>query len=141
VLKSFLLLALSLPALGAEAEWLTIVGDPDNPRENTVQVDPVPLSVSGENRTLRVRLSRSSQRVNPDGVPYRSFESTVLFDCATNTARYLETRFYDRPGWSGEVSKVLAYPDHPPRAMLFRDLEPNPSQRIIHAACEGPRRR
>jgi hypothetical protein len=141
VLRILLSLALSVAPLGAGAEWLTITGDPANPQENTVQVDPVPISVTGEERVLRMRLNRSARRVNPDGIGYRSFDSTVLFDCATNTARYLETTFYDRANWSGEPSKVLTYPATSPRPMLLRDLEPNPSQRIIHAACEGPRRR
>ena len=130
-----ILLMLSLCAAAAQAEWLTIMGDPANAQVNTVQVDPVPVAVSGEERTLRVRVNRSAPRVNRDGIAYRSFDATVLFDCAVNTARYVDISFYSQPAWSGTVTPVTLAPATMPRWMLFRDIEPNPKDRIIHAAC------
>ena len=139
--RLFLVLVLVCPAAYAQTEWLTIVGDPANPLADTIQVDPMPVSVAGDYRTMRVRVSRSDHHVNWDGVPYRSYESSVLFDCVSNTARYLEIHFYMQPVWAGEVHKVVTYTSGLPRWILFREVEPNPYQRIIHAACGAFQRR
>ena len=118
--------------------WFTIHGDPDNPLVNTIQVNPVPVSIEGEQRTMKVRVSRSQPRRNWDGLPYRSYESVVLFNCVTNTARYLSADFYPQPGWKGDVVKAT-YTAEVPRMMAFLDVEPNPTLRIMRAACSTGR--
>lgn len=132
---------LAVFAAGAQTPWLTLMGDPADPAVDTIEVDPMPVSVAGDQRTMRVRVSRATQRTNWDGIPYRSYESTVLFDCAVLTARYLEIRFYLQPGWKGEPHRTVAYPESMPRWMVFREVEPNPYQRIITAACTAAGRR
>jgi hypothetical protein len=141
VLKLLFVSLFALSCAHAQEAWLTILGDPTNAQVDTIQVDPVPVAVTGDFRTLRVRVNRGSQRTNWDGIPYRSYESSVLFDCASNTARYLQISFYLQPLWLGEVHKTVAYPSSMPRWMLFREVEPNPYQRIIHAACGAMGRR
>ncbi|RZJ24166.1 MAG: hypothetical protein EOO54_10285 [Haliea sp.] len=136
------LLALALGATAAFAQgaqtWFTVLGDPDDPLANTIQVNPVPLSIEGEQRTMKVRVNRSAQRRNWDGLPYRSYESVVLFNCVNHTARYLAADFYLEPGWKGDVVRAT-YPQEPIRAMAFRDVEPNPTLRIMRAACSTGR--
>ncbi|HSV51288.1 MAG TPA: surface-adhesin E family protein [Burkholderiaceae bacterium] len=122
-------------AASAQTPWLTISGAPENPAVNTVQVDPVPVDRAEGLRTMRVRVSRSAQRTSWDGVSYRSYESSVLFDCRENTARYLFISFYTQPGWKGEPHQGVDYSKGPPRWMEFREVEPNPTARILHAAC------
>lgn len=140
--KFLLLFLLALPAARAQGEaWLTIIGDPTNAVVDTIQVNPIPVSVSGDLRTMRVRVNRLSERNNWDGIPYRSYESSVLFDCASNTARYLEIRFYMQPLWLGQPHTSVAYSSNMPRWMLFGGVEPSPYQRIIYAACEAMGRR
>ena len=140
--KFLLLFLLALPAARAQGEaWLTIIGDPTNAVMDTIQVNPIPVSVSGDLRTMRVRVNRLSERNNWDGIPYRSYESSVLFDCASNTARYLEIRFYMQPLWLGQPHTSVAYSSNMPRWMLFGGVEPSPYQRIIYAACEAMGRR
>jgi len=113
--------------------WFTVMGDPDNAGLNTVQVDPI--DHDGDPRTMRVRVSRSAPRTSWDGVPYRSYTSTVSFDCEKSTARYLRITYYRQPGWQGEAGQTVDYTTGTPRMMEFRDVTPNPMQRIIHAAC------
>jgi hypothetical protein len=137
----FFLLMLALPLAYAQSPWLTILGDPTSANVDTIQVDPIPVSVSGDYRTMRVRVNRSTQRTNWDGIPYRSYESTVVFDCVSNTARYLEIRFYLKPVWLGEIHKTVTYPSTMPRWMIFGEVDPNPYQKIIHAACGAIGRR
>jgi hypothetical protein len=126
----------ALAASGAP-EWLTITGDPLNDQVNTIQVDPAPMEMRGAVKVLRVRVSRSATRTSSDGVQYRSFESLVRFDCARRTARYRQIRFYMDAAWKGEPYRTLDYTDAEPRWMQFREVEPNPNQRIINAACSS----
>jgi hypothetical protein len=141
VFKFLLLVLLALPAAWAQEAWLTVLGDPTNAVVDTIQVDPIPVSVSGDLRTMRVRVNRQSERNNWDGIPYRSYESSVLFDCASNTARYLEIKFYLQPLWLGQAHTSVAYSSALPRWMLFGGVDPSPYQRIIYAACEAIGRR
>jgi hypothetical protein len=119
----------------AATEWLTITGDPNDPTVNTIEVDPVPIAVNGDGRTLRVRVSRSAQRVSWDGVPYRSYVSEVVFECSKHQARYTSLVFYLQPDWLGEPHKTALYPKTVMRRMQFTDVDPNPTTRIIRAAC------
>lgn len=138
-LKKILLVLCLSGAACAQAEstdWLNIMGDGDDPSVNTIEVDPTPLS--SDERVLRVRVSRSTERVSWDGVRYRSYVSKVQFDCVNNKARYLSIDFYREPGWKGVSYHTSVYKDkEPERMMEFREVTPNPAQRIVRAACES----
>lgn len=120
----------------AETNWLTIVGDPGDPAVNTIEVDPTPVSLGQEGRVMRVRVSRSSERVSWDGISYRSYQSLVLVDCVSSSAKYLSIDFYLEPNWKGVPHQTSVYTD-PPRLMEFRDVTPNPAPRIVRATCES----
>lgn len=135
--KLFILLCLgSSLHLHAQAVWFNVLGDPADETVNTIEVDPTPVSISGDARVMRVRVSRSADRVNWEGIAYRSYVSEVFFDCSNNTARYLRLDYYSQPAWKGEPHKRSVYTEAEPRPMQFRDVESNPSQRIIRAACQ-----
>ncbi|MDB5894863.1 MAG: hypothetical protein JWQ88_2394 [Rhodoferax sp.] len=122
-----------MPANAASNTWFTVLGDPDNASVNTVQVDPVDRD--NDPRTMRVRVSRSEARSSWDGVPYRSYTSNVFFDCERGSARYLNVTYYAQANWQGEPGKTVDYTTGPVRNMAFKDVTPNPTQRIVHAAC------
>ncbi|CAN5197516.1 hypothetical protein BH10PSE16_BH10PSE16_33240 [soil metagenome] len=122
--------------LQAQPVWFNVMGNPADETVNTIEVDPTPVSISGGTRIMRIRVSRSADRVNWDGVPYRSYVSEVLFDCASNTARYVSIDYYKPPAWKGEPYQRILYSQSEPRLMQFRDVEPNPYKRIIRAACQ-----
>lgn len=134
--KLLLLFCLWSVSLQAQTVWFNVMGDPADETVNTIEVDPTPVSISGETRIMRIRVSRSADRVNWDGLPYRSYVSEVLFDCTNNTARYLSIDYYRQPAWKGEPYQRSLYSQSEPRPMQFRDVEPNPYRRIIRAACE-----
>ncbi|MGE0496714.1 MAG: surface-adhesin E family protein [Ramlibacter sp.] len=134
-----LLLALLLFACRfghAEEYWFTVMGDKANPAVNTIEVNPVPLDGDGLMRTMRVRVSRSTLRKSWDGIPYRSYESTVLFDCLQKKAQYLSLVFYLQPAWQGPSHQTSVFTPDKVRPMLFKDVVPNPTGRIIRAACQ-----
>lgn len=121
----------------AQVTWFTVLGDPANPSLDTIEVDPSPLSVTAETQTMRVRVSRAKLRKSWDGVPYRSYESEVVFDCAARRARYSAMVFYMQPLWQGQSHNTSNYTRSNPRWMEFRDVSPNPNRQIIRAACES----
>jgi hypothetical protein len=126
-------------AAWGQTAWFTVLGDPADPAVDTIEVDPSPVSVTVEAQTMRVRVSRATVRKNWEGVPYRSYESKVVFDCANKKARYTSMVFYMQPLWQGASHKTSTYTRDNPRWMEFRDVRPNPNQQIIRAACESGR--
>jgi hypothetical protein len=137
--KIFLILAAALVHAAGHAQpiWLTVTGDAEDPAVNTIEVDPVPVSVAQEMRTMRLRVSRSTPRTSWDGTPYRSYYATVRFDCERSIARYMAISFHAEPGWKGEPVTTTDYSTDTLRLMEFRDVWPNPHQRLMRAACVG----
>ncbi|MEO5737940.1 MAG: surface-adhesin E family protein [Variovorax sp.] len=136
-MKTWLVLLL-LGSVGAPAfaqnRWFTVTGNLQDPVINTVQVDPVAVATSSDRKIMKVRVSRSADRVNWDGVPYRSYESQVAFDCRSGKAEYMNATYYLAPFWTGIPHHTSDYAASP-RPMLFRDVEPNPTHRLVRAAC------
>lgn len=131
-----LMLPLLAVAQASLAEWFTVTGDPDLATNNVVQVDPAPVTVEGPLRTMKLRVNRSAARTSWDGVRYQSYNATVLIDCGMKTARYQSVEFYQQPLWTGDVARANQYArSAEPRWMEFRQMLPNPTQRIIRAAC------
>jgi len=124
-------------AVQAETLWFNIMGDPDNDKVDTVEVDPRPVSVQGSTRTMRVRVSRAQERLNWDGLAYRSYTSEVFFDCLSHTTRYLLVNYYTQPAWRGQAYKSVTYSPRDVRTMELRDISPNPQKRIVRAACHS----
>jgi hypothetical protein len=121
-----------------EAQWFTIEGEVRQPGADVFEVDTRSLSRDGDQRSMALRVSRGASRTSWDGVPYRSYTSEVVFDCALQTARYKWLAFYLLPLWEGPVHKTSHYTADEVRPMLFVGSEPNPAQRIINAACRTP---
>ncbi|MES2954381.1 MAG: surface-adhesin E family protein [Pseudomonadota bacterium] len=140
-MKKFVLVCCLLLAGSAwgQVTWFTVMGDPANPAVDTIEVDPSPVSVTVEAQTMRVRVSRAKLRKSWDGVPYRSYVSDVVFDCANKKARYTALVFYMEPLWQGKSHATSTYTRDNPRWMEFRDVSPNPTRQIVRAACESGR--
>lgn len=136
-LKALGLLSGLLASAGAAAQtnWFTVVGDPFDAAVTTVQVSPLPVSVNGVQRVMKVRVNRSALHLNSDGLAHRSYASDVLFDCGKNTARFVSATFYRQPLWAGEPLRRETYAKGDNRPMRFKDIEPNPATRILQAAC------
>jgi hypothetical protein len=125
----------------AQPGWFTVVGDPLDKAADTVQVDPdrvAPAENANGNATskaMNLRVNRSAPRFNWEGIPYRSYESRVVFDCQSRRASYVAARFYIEPLWQGEPHHVADY-GADPKPMLFKDMKINPTLRIVRAACK-----
>lgn len=137
---STILMALCLggaAGVRAQSSWFTVTGDPVNPAVNTIEVDPTPVSVNANGRVMWVRVSRSAPRTSWDGAAYQSYRAQVLFNCPRNSARYMSIDFYRAPIWQGEPYQTSVYGAEAHRSMRFLDVTPNPTARIIRAACES----
>lgn len=132
----FVLLGLVGCQAEAQTDWFTVTGNPRDASVDTVEVDPVAIQTHGALKTMNVRVSRATERLNWEKVPYRSYESQVVFDCRARKAEYLFATFYPVPLWQGPPHKVADYANDR-RPMRFLDVEPNPTNRIIRAACRA----
>lgn len=136
--RLLIVLLLCCPLVQAQSgpdNWLTIVGAPEDPAVNTIQVDPSSIEREDDLRTMRIRVNRSTVRTSWDGVNYRSYEAWVQIDCRDHSARYKSISFHVQPVWRGKVLRTVDYSKGVVRAMGFRDVVPNPNRRIIFAAC------
>lgn len=133
-----LLLATVLFGTSAGAQspssWFTVTGDPERAEVDTVQVDPVAVARDADGKTMNIRVSRAALRHNWDGVPYRSYDAQVVFRCAEQRAEYRAVTYYLAPLWRGDPHVTVDYSSRP-QPMLFKDAQPNPTQRIVRAAC------
>lgn len=118
----------------AQSNWFTVTGNPARADVDTVQVDPVAVARDADGKTMNIRVSRAALRHNWEGVPYRSYEAQVVFRCAERRAEYLSATFHMAPLWEGVPHQTTDYAAKPP-PMLFKDVQPNPTQRIVRAAC------
>lgn len=118
----------------AQPGWFTVVGDPLDKAADTVQVDPDKVAPAETSKAMNLRVNRSTPRFNWDGIAYRSYESRVVFDCQSRRASYVAARFYAEPLWKGEPHDIADYSDAP-KPVAFLDMKPNPTARIVRAAC------
>ena len=122
------------PATAAGPVWLTVLGDPLDPKADTVQVDVTSAVAFDNSRLVRLRANRGELRQARDGTMFRSYTSEVLIDCLAKTARHRSQVLYDSPLWTGAAHQ-LTYRDDDVRTVAFRGMEANPKDRIIRAAC------
>jgi len=140
VKKWIVSMGLACAGVGASAQtaWFTVVGNPHAPDVDTVEVDPVAVTLPNGVKNMYMRVNRAKRRLNWDKLPYRSYEARVAFDCRANKAHYIIATFYPEPMWTGLPVITTDYSTSP-KPMLFLDIEPNPTERIIRAACRsGP---
>ncbi|MEJ8849438.1 surface-adhesin E family protein [Variovorax rhizosphaerae] len=128
------LLASAAAGPSAATTWFTVVGDPSDPKVDTVEVDPVAITTAGGVKNMYMRVNRSKQRFNWDKLPYRSYEARIAFDCNAKKGDYMVATFYPEPRWTGLPVITTDYTSAP-KPLELRDMEPNPTERIIRAAC------
>ena len=121
-----------------DASWLTVLGNAEDPNVDTILIDPTPMEIKGQLRWMQLRLSRARQRTSTDRIVFRSFISVVEFDCEKRSARFTRTQFYNGPLWTSP-GRAMDYPPWMVRPMVFREIEPNPRERVIKAACTSTR--
>lgn len=116
--------------------WLTVIGDVTNPAVDTVEVATSTVAREGELRLMKIRTHRMHERVTFESKPYRSYLGQIQIDCTAEEARFRELRYFRGPLWTGQVRDV-AFPRDAMPKVVFRDVQPNPVQRIVRAACQG----
>lgn len=115
--------------------WFSIAGNPLDSAIDTVQAAPDTVVVFGNLRVMKIRTNRAAVRQGYDGLPFRSYLSTVQIDCESRDTRFRKLELFDEALWRGP-SRMIDYADREMPKMVFQDMRPNPVARIVQAACE-----
>ena len=114
--------------------WLTIVGDPQSARADTVEVDATSAVAFESMRLVKLRVNRARPRTGFDGNPYQSYYSTAVVDCAEQKAWHRTLSLFDKPLWRGKM-RVADANEGEGRDVSFAEIDPNPRGRLMKAAC------
>jgi hypothetical protein len=132
-------LALSLgaaPALAADS-WFTFIGDPVDPRADTLQIEAASVApiAAGRSVAVRANLAQESRDIPaPDGLPYRSFTALLHIDCAQGAARVRRAAFFSGPLWTG-AERPAEYEEDMPALALRPQARPDTVARLVLAGC------
>lgn len=118
---------------GTTDRWFTLAGDPLEPSKNLIEILPEPIGID-QKVLLDLRVSRNQQRTSFKGQKYRSYYAKVVVDCPAKKAWYLQLAYYAQPSWGGNVIAKENY-NEGEAELLFKDMSPEWSKRLISAAC------
>ncbi|MBV7428273.1 hypothetical protein KW843_16075 [Acidovorax sp. sif1233] len=126
---------LASSAAAAEApSWLTVVGDPANAFVDTLEVDATSAIAFESMRLVKLRVNRARPRTGFDDQPYHSYYSTAVVDCTGLKAWHRSIALFSKPLWHGKM-RLVEYAESDGRNLAFAEMEPNPRDRLIKAAC------
>jgi hypothetical protein len=114
--------------------WFTVLGDIGDTSVDTVQVAPDTVAAFADLRAMTIRTSRGRLRTGFDGASYRSYVAQVHVDCDSRIARFKQLDLFAAPMWTG-ARREFRYADAEMPRMVFKDMQPNPVERIVQAAC------
>ncbi|MCE1191559.1 MAG: hypothetical protein LWW96_05330 [Acidovorax sp.] len=121
-------------ALAGESMWLTVVGDSGDAAVDTVEVDATSAVAFESMRLVKLRVNRAKPRTGFDGQPYRSYYSTAVVDCTELKSWHRTLSLFEQPLWRGKL-RIVEYTERDGREVAFADMEANPRDRLIKAAC------
>ena len=124
--------------LSAQTTWLTVAGNPGDASTDLLEVDPKSRVQILDEATLNIRVSRNKLLSSSDGIPFRSYTATIRVNCLEKTARFATAAFHMMPFWEGTPHRVLVFTSTEIRPVIFRFFEPNPTARVVKAACISP---
>lgn len=117
-----------------EPAWLSITGDAQNAAMDTVDVDASSAVAFETMRLIKLRVNRAKPRPGFDGLPYQSYYSTAIVDCPALNAWHRTISLFEQPLWRGQM-RIKEYTESDGHGVTFSDMEPNPRDRLIKAAC------
>lgn len=133
---SMLCVTLALGFAHAQGNWLTLVGDPQDPKADYIQLDPAALTRENDIRTLPMRVSGAEARTSQDGTAYRSLTGLAAIDCKERTVRIIRASYYAEPDFKGVPLKTSETgPEINPVAL--RGLDADHAKQVVRAACDA----
>lgn len=114
--------------------WLTIAGDSATASEDTVEVDAASAIAFESMRLVKLRVNRAKPRTGFDGKPYQSYYSTAVVDCTEMKAWHRSLSLFEQPLWRGKM-RLAEYTESDGHTVAFAEMESNPKDRLIKAAC------
>jgi hypothetical protein len=129
-------LALAFGFVHAQGNWLTLVGDPQDPRGDYIQFDPAALTRENDVRILPMRVSGAETRTSQDGTAYRSLSGMAAIDCKERTARIVRVSYYADPDLRGVPVKTSeAGPEI--NSVALPGLDADRAKQVVRAACDA----
>lgn len=133
-----LVMLLGAGSLQAEPLWLTLMGDPSRADRDSVQVRADSVALSGSTGSLQLRVNRAEPREAFDDQPYRSYLGWIKVDCTQQEGMFQQLQYYTEALWTGET-RVANYTEPNMPKLMFKDMQPNPTARLVRAACSVER--
>ncbi|WP_422088561.1 surface-adhesin E family protein [Variovorax sp.] len=124
-----------LSSAGVRAEWLTLTGTPGDAASSYVQVDPAAIEVDGSHRIVALRMNMQTDRLNRDGVRFRSFQARAMVDCDARSARYVSASYFAQPNFVGDPVLVKQFEEGDVRPVTLPGAPPELAARTVNAAC------
>ena len=144
------LLALSL-AVAAADSWFTFIGDPVDPRADTLQILAASVTAIPGGRAVEIRANLAQEGQAPAtpaagfathvatdagaALPYRSFTAELHIDCALGTARVRRSVLFAGPLWTGAEQRMDYREDNMPPLLFRPSGRPDPVPRLVLAGC------
>ncbi|MBN8755412.1 MULTISPECIES: surface-adhesin E family protein [Variovorax] len=130
-----LLCLVLLASAGVRAEWLTLTGTPGDATSSYVQVDPTSIEVDGTHRIVALRMNMQADRINRDGVRFRSFQALANVDCDARSARYVSASYFAEPNFVGDPVLVKHFEEGDVRPVTLPGAPRELAARTVNAAC------
>jgi hypothetical protein len=141
------LLASSLAVAGADS-WFTFIGDPVDPRADTLQILAASVTAIPGGRAVEIRANLAQEGLAPAAgfatnvaadtgaaLPYRSFTAELHIDCALGTARVRRSVLFAGPLWTGAEQRMDYREDNMPPLLFRPSGRPDPVARLVLAGC------
>ena len=125
-------------AVAAADSWFTFIGDPVDPRADTLQILAVSVTAIPGGRAVEIRANLAQEGLAADAQPavaYRSFTAELHIDCTAGAARVRRGVLFAGPLWTG-AEHAMDYREDSMPPLVFRPQgRPDPVPRLVLAGC------
>lgn len=134
--------------MAAADSWFTFIGDPVDPRADTLQILAVSVTAIPGGRAVEIRANLAQEgqaqvagfasNVAADArptAPYRSFTAELHIDCAAGSARVRRGVLFAGPLWTGAEHAMDYREDNMPPLVFRPQGRPDPVPRLVLAGC------
>ena len=140
---------LAAPLTVAAADsWFTFIGDPVDPRADTLQILAASVVAIPGGRAVEIRASLSQENQTQTAgfaanlaadarpaPPYRSFTAELHIDCTLGTARVRRGVLFAGPLWTGAEQPMDYHEANMPTLVFAPKGRPDPVPRLVLAGC------
>lgn len=117
-------------------KWTTLVGRPNDPASNFVELGTDTMFAFERDRIVRLRINRAVEVKGVTGVAYRSFDGTAEIDCRERSARYVKVAYYRQPNFKGAAIGRQSFRREDVRPVLLKDFDGRYKGQLLDLVCQ-----